>query len=198
MKIFLSTVLFLTILVGCKNDDSQRLEAQRVAEIKQDSIFKEITKYWQFKVPSQETKANEILQSWPQWKEFSFELRQKPGIDLTNFRNKAALLSTKIKLVLATLPQDFRTKAIMSRFLVLQTNINALELYLNLDAIPLEKLRNYCNEINETIAMITIQMDAIYIRAAIPLEEGELETRQQLQDTTRLANKIPPKDLDFE
>ena len=198
MKVILYGWMFLMLFSSCKDEDPKRLEAQKMAEIKQDSIFKEITKYWQFSVPTPETKANDLLQSWPQWKEFSFELRQKPGINLTNFRNKAALLSQKIKQIQATLPQDFQTPAVKSRLLVLQTQINSLELYLNLDQIPLEKLKNYCAEINEAMAAIILQMDAVFVRADIPLEEGELETRQQLKDTTRLANKILQKDLDFE
>ena len=198
MKVILYGCLFLMLFSSCKDEDPKRIEAQKMAEIKQDSIFKEITKHWQFRVPAPYTKASEVLQTWTQWREFTFELNQKPSVNLSNFRNKASVLSQKVKLLQSTLPPVFQIPEIKSRVLVLQTRINSLELFLNLDQIPTEKIKVFCNEINEEMVAIVNQMDAVFVRADIPLEEGELETRQQLKDTTRLANKILQKDLDFE
>ena len=82
--------------------------------------------------------------------------------------------------------------------MVLQTRINSLDLYINLDRIPLDLLKKYISEINEELVAITAQMDAVFIRAEIPVEEGELEAIQQLRDTTRQANFRPQNDIDFE
>lgn len=189
-------MFFLTI--NCKNDNSQLLESQKRTELKQDSIFKSISKSWHFDIPKAQTKANDLLETWTQWKEFTFELSQKPGINLENFRKKSEILSQKVGMLLTYLPADFQKPEIKSRVLVLQTNIHSLEIYLSLDAIPVNKVTLFCNNINAELNSIIVKMDEVFLRAEIPLEEGELETRQQLQDTTRLANKIPPKDLDFE
>lgn len=198
MKVGLFGILFLLLITSCKEDNTQRIEAQKAEEVRQDSIFREISKNWEFDIPTPKTKASEMLKEWSQWDDLMLEMKQKPSVNLNNFQTKAGLLSQKVRSLLSSIPKEFQKPEIQSRILVLQTRINSLDLYINLDRIPLDLLKKYISEINEELVAITAQMDAVFIRAEIPVEEGELEAIQQLRDTTRQANFRPQNDIDFE
>jgi hypothetical protein len=198
MKVGLLGIFILLLTASCKNDNEARKIAQKVEEVKQDSIFKEITKLWQFEIPTSKTLASTVLKEWSAWQDLMAELRQKPSVNIENYQLKAGLLSQKVKILLVSTPIEFQKPEILSRILVLQTRINSLDLYINLDRIPLDLLKKYFFEINEELNAITAQMDAVFIRAEIPVEEGELEAIQQLKDTTRQANFRSKNDSDFE
>ena len=108
MKVGLFGILFLLLITSCKEDNTQRIEAQKAEEVRQDSIFREISKYWQFDIPSPKTKASELLKEWSQWDDLMLEMKQKPSVNLNNFQTKAGLLSQKVRSLLSSIPKEFQ------------------------------------------------------------------------------------------
>ncbi|MBC7438966.1 MAG: hypothetical protein H7250_03140, partial [Flavobacterium sp.] len=76
------------------------------------------------------------------------------------------------------------TTAVKSRISVLTTQIKMLELYMNLQQIPFEKVKLLVPEINLGIGSLNAQFEEITRKQQIPLEKGESDMIRML-DTTR-------------
>lgn len=191
-------VSFIFLLAGCREDDAKRLEAQAREEIKNEEVFKEIRDAWEFKLPVMGTKEQNLLGDWAQWRILTTEVRQKPSTSIEAFQTKARTFSLKIKEVNASVPLAVNVPEFKSRLLVLQTKMNVLDLYISLNPIPVDKVKITIEEINEQFLAIQNQLTEIILRREIPLEEGELETIQQLRDTTRMVKNKTQNTADFE
>lgn len=186
MKSIIAFVLIFSLsLISCENDAQQQLEAEKIAQ-KNEAVFKNISKMWQFHFPdaTPEIKAN--LNAWNEWRQFEIEMRQKPKSSLSAFQLKTKNITTKADTLVITAPVDYQKPQILSRLTTLNTKIKSLETFMNLQVIPEARIAKLIPEINEEIKGLYNQWEEIVIKKAIPKEIGE-ELMLQALDTTRNA-----------
>lgn len=187
MKGLIITMLVLTLgLMACENDSKQELEAQKVAQ-KNEAVFKNISKMWQFNFPTPRPEVEATLDRWNEWRQFEIEMLQKPKSTLSAFQMKTKNLASKADTLSITIPFEYNKPQILSRITTLNTKLKSLETFLNLRIIPEQKIAKLIPEINEEIKGLYKQWDEIIIKNAIPKEIGE-ELMLQALDTARNAN----------
>ena len=187
MKGFIASILVLTLgLFACENDNQQQLEAQKIAQ-KNDAVFKNISKMWQFNFPNARPEVKANLISWNEWRQFEIEMRQKPKSTLSAFQLKIKNVSIKADALYSNMPLEYNKPQILSRLTTLNTKIKSLETFMNLRVIPEQKIAKLIPEINEEIRGLYNQWDEIIIKKSIPKEIGE-ELMLQALDTTRNAS----------
>ena len=195
MKGFIATILVLALgLMACENDSQQQLEAQKIAE-KNEAVFKNISKMWQFNFPNARPEVKSILNGWNEWRQFEIELSQKPKSTLSAFKMKIKNVSSKADTLVISIPLEYNKPQILSRITTLNTKIKSLETFMNLEVIPQQKVAKLIPEINEEISGLYNQWNEIVIKKAIPKEIGE-ELMLQALDTTRNAKKIDFDELE--
>lgn len=195
MKGFIATILVLALgLMACKNDSQQQLEAQKIAK-KNEVVFKNISKMWQFNFPNARPEVKSILNGWNEWRQFEIELSQKPKSTLSAFKMKIKNVSSKADTLVISIPLEYNKPQILSRITTLNTKLKSLETFMNLEVIPQQKVAKLIPEINEEISGLYNQWNEIVIKKAIPKEIGE-ELMLQALDTTRNAKKIDFDELE--
>lgn len=195
MKGFIATILVLALgLMACENDSQQQLEAQKIAK-KNEAVFKNISKMWQFNFPNARPEVKSILNGWNEWRQFEIELSQKPKSTLSAFKMKIKNVSSKADTLAISIPLEYNKPQILSRITTLNTKLKSLETFMNLEVIPQQKVAKLIPEINEEISGLYNQWNEIVIKKAIPKEIGE-ELMLQALDTTRNAKKIDFDELE--
>ena len=186
MKSIIAFLLLFSIgLTSCENESQQQLEAEKIAQ-KNEAVFKNISKMWQFHFPepSPEIKAN--LNAWNEWRQFEIEMRQKPKSTLSAFQLKTKNIAIKVDTLVSTAPIYYQKPQVLSRLTTLNTKIKSLETFMNLQVIPEARIAKLIPEINEEIKGLYNQWEEIIVKRAIPKEIGE-ELMLQALDTTRNA-----------
>lgn len=185
MKVFLYSLSFLVVtLISCESEN-QHLEAQKIAQ-KNEAVFKNISKMWQFNFPTPRPEVNITLNKWNEWRQFEIEMLQKPQSTLSAFQMKTKNLSSKADTLALTIPMEYNKQQILSRLSTLNTKLKSLETFMNLRVIPEPRIAKLIPEINEEIQGLYKQWDEIFIKKSIPKEIGE-ELMLQALDTTRNA-----------
>jgi hypothetical protein len=175
---------FIILIIGCKNDDNQRAIEQEKDIKKKELVFENINKDWNFNVPNLNPQAQVLVNNWTEWRLFKEDINQKPKSSIGAFQQKSKSLSKKVTDLNFTIPPKIATTALKSRISVLTTQIRMLELYMNLQQIPYEKVKLLVPEINLGIASLNAQFEEIIRKQQIPLEKGESDMIRML-DTTR-------------
>ena len=195
MKGFIATILVIALgLMACENDSQQQLEAQKMAK-KNEAVFKNISKMWQFNFPNARPEVKSILNGWNEWRQFEIELSQKPKSTLSAFKMKIKNVSSKADTLVISIPMEYNKPQILSRITTLNTKLKSLETFMNLEVIPQQKVAKLIPEINEEISGLYNQWNEIVIKKAITKEIGE-ELMLQALDTTRNAKKIDFDELE--
>jgi hypothetical protein len=184
-RLLVSFLSFFMLLCSCQEDAQHHLDAQKIAQ-KNEAVFKNISKMWQFQFPSARPEITATLNSWNAWRQFEIELLQKPKSTLSAFQLKTKNIASKADALTASIPEEYNKPQVLSRFAALNTKLKSLELYLNLRVIPEQKVAQLIPEINEEIKGLYNQWDEILIKKAIPKEIGEALMLQAL-DTARNA-----------
>lgn len=184
-RLLVSFLSFLMLLCSCQEDAQHHLDAQKIAQ-KNEAVFKNISKMWQFQFPSARPEITATLNTWNAWRQFEIELLQKPKSTLSAFQLKTKNIASKADALTASIPEEYNKPQVLSRFAALNTKLKSLELYLNLRVIPEQKVAQLIPEINEEIKGLYNQWDEILIKKAIPKEIGEALMLQAL-DTARNA-----------
>lgn len=184
MKFYFAAVFSLFILlISCNNADEQR-QAENIREAKkQEIIFENINKSWTFTNPTPNPGSQAIVKNWAEWRLFLAELDQKPKSTIGAFQKKAKTLSKKAADLNNNIPPQFNKPEIKSRILVLMSNINAINLFINLHNIPDQKITILIADVNAELSALTQQMDEVVRKSAIPKEEGESEMLLMLDKT---------------
>ncbi|MQP25146.1 hypothetical protein GFJ94_08720 [Flavobacterium sp. LMO8] len=188
MKVCIYTLLFIVFTLFACETENQQLEAQKVAQ-RNEAVFKNISKMWQFHFPSPRPEVNATLNKWNEWRQFEIEMLQKPQSTLTAFQMKAKNLSSKADTLALSIPIEYNKPQILSRITTLNTKLKSLETFINLRVIPEQRIAKLIPEINEEIKGLYNQWDEIIIKKAIPKEIGE-ELMLQALDTTRNAKGV--------
>lgn len=194
MKLYYSYILFsILILVSC-NDNAERREIENLKDAeKKEVIFKTINKGWNFSNPSVSPTVQATVNTWSEWRSFLNELNLKPKSSIGAFQKKAKTLSKKVMELNTNIPYTFNKPEIKSRISVLTTKINSINLFINLDDIPAQKVVTLVSEVNEELVSLTQQMEEIIRKSAIPIEEGESDMIRMLDTTRAIPNKIVPQ-----
>jgi hypothetical protein len=131
---------------------------------------------------------------WNEWRLFLNELNQKPKSTIGAFQKKAKELSKKAADLNNNIPIAYNKPEVKSRISVLISKINALNLFINLDEIPDQKVVALVAEINIQLVSLQSQLDEIVRKSTIPKEEGESDLIQMLDTSRAIPNRqIVPK-----
>lgn len=191
MKYKLSCFFFLVfILSSCKNDNQKRLAENEKQVKKNELIFSNINKGWVFYDTPINTTSETTVASWNELRIFFAELAVKPRKTIGAFQKKSKALSKKVMALNENIPSQFNKPQIKSRVSTLITKVRLLDLFLNLDKIPDQKVIVLVSEINAELVSLQRQMDKIVEKSKIPVEEGESEL-MKMMDTSRAIPNIP-------
>lgn len=189
-KIF-TIITTLFVLFSCQDEDSIR-EKERLKTIeKSEVLFDKINKSWNFKEVNTTPEVQSILHSWNQWNDFALELEQKPKSSINAFRKKAIALSKKAESLNTSIPAKFDNPQVKSRIAILITQLHSLDLYINLDQIPADKVLEIIPKVNLGLQSLDAQFQEILRKEKIPLEQGEADMIRML-DTARAIPSSKP------
>jgi hypothetical protein len=191
MKYKLSCFFFLIIILSsCKNDNQKRLAENEKQAKKNELIFSNINKGWVFYDTPINSTSEATVASWNELRIFFAELAVKPKKTIGAFQKKSKALSKKVMALNENIPYQFNKPQIKSRVSTLITKVRLLDLFLNLDKIPDQKVIVLVSEINAELVSLQRQMDKIVEKSKIPVEEGESELRRMM-DTSRAIPNTP-------
>jgi hypothetical protein len=191
MKYKLSCFFFLIIILSaCKNDNQKRLAENEKQAKKDELIFSNINKGWVFYDTPINSTSEATVASWNELRVFFAELAVKPKKTIGAFQKKSKALSKKVMALNENIPSQFNKPQIKSRISTLITKVRLLDLFLNLDKIPDQKIIVLVSEINAELVSLQRQMDKIVEKSKIPVEEGESEL-MKMMDTSRAIPNTP-------
>ena len=181
---FIAFLLSSFVLFSCQDEDVIR-EKERLKNIeKSEVIFAKIDKAWSFNLNSSTSEVEAILKIWPQWNDFSREIEEKPKSSINAFRKKAIALSKKAENLNNNIPEQFNNPQVKSRISIIVTQLHQLDLYINLDKIPADKVIAIIPNVNKGLQSLEAQFQEILRKEKIPMEQGEADMIKML-DTTR-------------
>ncbi len=184
-------IIICTSLISC-SDESKRLAEIERDQKKKEEVYNTIQKAWQFNAQPLNATSQSLVSDWKEWRDLLNELSQKPQSSIGAFRTKSKTLSKKVELLANKVPIKYSIPEVRSRISVLTTKINSLDLYMNLDNIPCQKVILSIKGINEELQSLQMQLDEIVKKSLIPLEEGESDMIKML-DTTRAIPTARPE-----
>ena len=192
----LSCFFFLIIILSsCKNDNQKRLEENERQIKKSELIFSNINKGWVFYDTPINTTSETTVASWSELRVFFAELAVKPKKTIGAFQKKSKALSEKVMALNENIPSQFNKPQIKSRVSTLITKVRLLDLFLNLDKIPDQKVIVLVSEINAELVSLQRQMDKIVERSKIPVEEGESELMKMMDTSRAIPNTTTDPNL---
>ncbi|MFN3752913.1 hypothetical protein [Flavobacterium sp.] len=195
MKIYFSGLLLMLLcLVSCQEDPKIRLWEQEKEAKKQEVIFNNINKGWNFNTQLANETARSLTTNWNEWRVFLNELGQKPKSSIGAFKAKAKALSKKAADLNNNIPPMFSVPEIKSRIATINTKINSINLFINLQQIPDTKIVKLVQEINIEVASLQFQLDEITRKSNIKIEDGENDMLRML-DTSRAIPSTPDPNL---
>jgi hypothetical protein len=183
-KIVAFLIVSFFFLVSCKDDEVQRKFEQVQEQKKQEKVFEIINKNWQLNGSTLNASSQNLTQNWPEWRVFLKEIGQKPKSSIGAFKKKAKILSLKVADLNNNIPENYNKPEIKSRIAAVATKINSLNLFINLNAIPEQKVLALIPEINQEIQSLQFQFGEIDQKSQIKIEDGEADMIKML-DTTR-------------
>jgi hypothetical protein len=196
MKYQISLFLVLVFaLHSCQNEDQKRRAENEKEAKKKEVIFNNINKAWIFIDEPINEIAEQKESSWNEWREFLKELGDKPRKTIGAFQKKSKAISKKAWALNNNIPAEFNNPAIKSRISILITKIKMMELYINLNKIPDEKVIFLIGDINKEIVSLERQMDKIVEKAKIPKEQGEEDFLKMLDTTRAIPDAIKDPNL---
>ncbi len=200
MKIRFSTLVLILMylvcfassltLVSCQEDPKIRILEQEKEAKKQEVIFNNISKGWNFNSQPVNLTAGSLTNNWTEWRLFLNELGQKPKSSIGAFKQKARTLSKKAADLNNNIPAKFAVPEVKSRIAAINTKINSINLYINLQQIPDTQIVKLVQEINTEVASLQFQLDEITRKSNIKIEDGENDMLRML-DTTRAIPSKP-------
>ena len=188
---YIAFLLPMILLFSCQDEDAIR-EKERLKNIeKSEILFEKINKSWNFNSSSSSSEVESILKNWPQWNDFKNEIGQKPKSSINAFRKKAIALSKKAEVLSINIPEKFNIPQVKSRISIIITQLHALDLYINLDKIPTDKVIEIIPNVNKGMQSLEAQFQEILRKEKIPMEQGEADMIKML-DTTRAIPSSKP------
>jgi hypothetical protein len=176
-------------MLSCQENKEQRLVENAKNAKKQEIIFDNINKGWNFNAKPINTTSQGLVGMWNEWRIFLSELNQKPKSTIGAFQKKAKELSKKAADLNNNIPISYNKPEVKSRISVLIAKVNSLNLFINLSEIPDQKVVALVSEINTELLSIQSQLDEIVRKNSIPKEEGESDLIQMLDPSRAIPNQ---------
>lgn len=195
--LILVVVLVAGVFCSCKEDDSKRIAEQEKYQEKRTQVLNNLSRTWRFREMQLSSRSQELVQDWAQWRLFFSELNNTPTGTIEAFQKKSKDLTRKADDLFQSLPDEFQIVELKSRFLVLLNYFRMIELFVNLDEIPEQKVMILIQEANQQLSSIELQMEEMHRKKDIKMEAGE-EDMLRLLDTSRAVREIPKNVLDGE
>lgn len=181
-------------MISCQENEKQRQIENAKNAKKQETIFYNINKSWNFNATPINPASEGLVNMWKEWRLFLSELNRKPKSTIGAFQKKAKDLSRKAADLNINIPDAYNKPEIKSRIAVLISKINSLNMFINLDEIPYQKVVTLITEINIQLVSLQSQLDEIVRKNTIPKEEGESDLIQMLDTSRAIPNRqIVPK-----
>lgn len=191
MKPFFSVLLVTLLFLGsCQDDPKVRLLEQEKEAKKQEAVYNTISRGWNFNTKPLNETSGALTNSWNEWRVFLNELAQKPKSSIGAFKIKAKALSKRGAELNNNIPPNFNLPEVRSRIATINTKINAVNLFINLQQIPEQKIVKLVQEINTEVASLQYQLDEITRKSQIKIEDGESDMLKML-DTARAIPTNP-------
>lgn len=181
--------------MSCQKDKEDKLLIEN--EKKTKLVVDQLSKVWSFHFPGVSQEVKNEINSWKEWQSFEQELKSKPQTSISAFKVKVSALVKKSDSLHLGLPQKFNQPQVRSRIVAMQTKIQWLETWFELDVIPHDKVVNLVKDINTEIVAFYTQCEELVVKSKIPKEIGEEEMLRAL-DTSRNAKHINIDDLELE
>jgi hypothetical protein len=181
---FITLIVPLLFLFSCQDEDAIREKERLKNSEKAEVLFEKINKSWTLKEFNTNAEIEPILKDWNEWSDFSREIEQKPKSSINAFRKKAIALSKKAENLNKNIPEKFNNPQVKSRISIIITQLHALDLYINLDKIPVDKVIAIIPKINKGMQSLEAEFQEILRKEKIPIEQGEADMIKML-DTTR-------------
>jgi hypothetical protein len=189
MKQNLYTVFIcFLLLIACQNKDEQHILEQQKDVKARAVVFTTISNGWRFTTPTLNPTTQSFVQNWKELHDFTNELLQIPKSTIGAFQKKSKDLSKKVLALNATIPAPFIKPEVKSRIAALTTKINSLNLFLNIDEIPAQKVVLLVSDVNVELNSLYRQLDEIVRKSEIPKEEGESDMIRMLDTTRAIRN----------
>lgn len=186
--------LVLLLILSCQENKKKRLFENAKNTKKQEIIFDNINKGWDFNAKPINPASEGLVNMWKEWRLFLNELNRKPKSTIGAFQKKTKELSRKAADLNINIPDAYNKPEIKSRIAVLISKINSLNMFINLDEIPDQKVVALVTEINIQLVSLQSQLDEIVRKNTIPKEEGESDLIQMLDTSRAIPNRqILPK-----
>lgn len=190
-KIFIG-VFFVLASFGCKKELNDVVNSNQMQVRRQDSVFKKIQEVWSLEMPEISFKKHQELLQWKQWKEYSKIVKQPEKKSVKGYLNKVHSMLRSLEWMIEQIPENLKQKPIESRLLLLRTNIQNLEMILELNTIEVKEVQTLINKINKNTLSIVNQVEKINIRKEIPKEKGEDALLQGFDTLKRATSKAIP------
>ena len=183
-------IIVIGSLIACSDESKRAAEIERDQK-KKEAIYNTIQKAWQFDAEPLNKTSQSLISDWTEWRDLLNELSQKPQSSIGAFRKKSKTLSAKVDSLANKIPIKYSKPEVKSRISVLTTKINSLDLYMNLDEIPADKVVSSIEGINQELRSLQMQLEEIVNKSLIPLEEGESDMIKMLDTTRAIPNSKP-------
>src|SRR5690606_2711808 len=191
MKFYL-TLIALVVLCGCKKTTSDTYSLNEEQVRRQDSLFNNVNQKWIFEQPETPKIVQDKISEWKDWHNLLDEYTSKPLSSISAFREEAENLAKLGDKLAATVPEEFKNPAVLSRIALLNTHLQDLDMYMQLDQVPDKKIAEILTNINKNTQSIILQMEEILLKKNIPLEEGEENLYQNIDTVKRATLKVLP------
>lgn len=191
-------LLFLVSILSfsCKDEEQYAKEQELKIARHNDSVYDFLTKNWNLRLPSLTPELDVILKEWKPWQELAQEVRLKPVSAIGEFQKRSARLSELLSsLSYQQYPQELDLPDIKARVALLQTSLNNLNMFLEVEPIDIKKLDYNIKYANRAFRLLTAQMEETIRKASVPKEEGEAELIEAIS-TERLANPTIEKETE--
>ncbi len=192
LAFFLSLVLFFG---SCKEDHTQRIADTKKEAKKKQIIFKNIEQGWVFYDTPINEAAEECVKTWNEFRLFLALLSKKPKNTIGAFQQKAKQIAEASNNLNNNIPILYDKPQIKSRIAVVITKANMMNLYIQLQQIPDDKVVLLIREMNKELASLEREMDIITEKSKIPTEEGEAELKQMLDMSRAIPNTNVPNNV---
>jgi len=186
-KRLLSLLLIGFLLISCTDEDKRAAE-QIKDKKKKEKVFESISKSWNFNANPTNASSEKLVATWPAWRNLLRELSQKPQSSISAFQKKAKILSDRVLELPNGIPAKYNKPQVKARIAVLTTKINSINLFINLDDIPAEKVIALVADINIELQGLQTQLDEIDRKAVIPKEQGEADMIRMLDTARAIPN----------
>ena len=154
-------------------------------------MFIKVDKNWNFNIVTINAPSQKLVHDWTEWRNFLNEINQKPKSSIGAFQKKARALSKRALELNNNIPEKYDKPEVKSRIPILQTKINSMDLYINLQTILDKKIIKLIPEINQEIQSLQLQFGKIDQKSQIKMEDGEQDMIRML-DTTRAIPMTKP------